>query len=109
MPTHSNINVTVGNAGTNVIVGGVGAKFQPLDYRQGVVDLTSGAATLNFSFSTPFTSEPRFGADIVYNGTGYNDGYGYQVYNLDRAGCNISLTDNIHTTGYQLHYYITAL
>lgn len=101
-------NVTLGNPQKNVIIGTPDVTFQPLDYRQGIVDLSSGDSSLSFYFSTPFVTMPVFGGELVYNGTSENDGYVYHVYNLNRSGCNVSLSEEIHTTGYQFHYYATA-
>jgi len=101
-------NITLGNPQKNINIGTPGVIFQPLDYRQGIVDLTSGILDINFSFSTPFTADPVFGGDIIYNGTVANDGYAYHVYNLSRSGCDVCFSDNLHSTGYQFHYYATA-
>lgn len=101
-------HVTLGNPQKNVVIGTPGVTFQKLDYRQGIVDLASGVLDINFAFSTPFVVDPIFGGDIIYNGSDYNDGYAYHVYNLTRSGCNVCLSDSIHATGYQFHYYATA-
>jgi hypothetical protein len=103
-----NRQITLSNPEERVIIGTPGVTFLPIDYRQGIINLLSGIDEISFAFSTPFVVDPRFGGDIIYNGNAFNDGYAYHVYNLSKTGCNVCLSDTIHTTGYQFHYYATA-